>query len=95
MAAAPRLSRASELDVVEELGLPVDGRGAVGEDATSASLSFRSWIAVPGSTATTLRRPSSNRSGGSPSSIVSVPSSTTKTSSCAPSTVAAAARARR
>ncbi len=41
----------------------------------------KAWSGVIGSTATTLCGPTSTRSGGSPSSIVSVPETTTKTSS--------------
>jgi hypothetical protein len=50
---------------------------------SSSSPSFRTCSGVIGSTATTLVGGRSKRSGGSPSSIVSVPDTTTKTSSCA------------
>src|SRR5262245_26634141 len=49
---------------------------------SSASSALRSWKICPGWTMRTLPRSSSCRSGGSPRSTVSVPSSTTKTSSC-------------
>ena len=69
--------------VVEEVGTLGDGRCAVDEEHELLVAGVAELKIVPGWTTTALPRSSTWRSGGSPRSTVSVPSSTTKTSSCA------------